>query len=77
MIYAARQALDGYTFTMGTLGSAITQPLISQDGLRHGEGLHARVADRHGARLSVVVGRVALQDLQELVAAARARIRAS
>lgn len=29
MIYAARQAPDGYTFTLGTLGSAITQPLIS------------------------------------------------
>ncbi len=30
MVYAAKQAADGYTFTLGTLGSAITQPLITK-----------------------------------------------
>jgi tripartite-type tricarboxylate transporter receptor subunit TctC len=29
MVYAAHQPPDGYTFTMGTLGAAITQPLIT------------------------------------------------
>ncbi|GAA5234574.1 tripartite tricarboxylate transporter substrate binding protein [Verticiella sediminum] len=30
MVYAAKQPADGYTFTMGTLGSAIVQPLIQK-----------------------------------------------
>jgi len=30
MVYAAKQPADGYTFTIGTLGSAITQPLITK-----------------------------------------------
>ncbi len=30
MVYAAKQPADGYTFTLGTLGSAIAQPLITK-----------------------------------------------
>jgi tripartite-type tricarboxylate transporter receptor subunit TctC len=30
MVYAAHQPADGYSFTLGTLGSAITQPLITR-----------------------------------------------
>ncbi|MES2187115.1 MAG: tripartite tricarboxylate transporter substrate binding protein [Pseudomonadota bacterium] len=30
MVYAAHQPADGYTFTLGTLGSSITQPLITK-----------------------------------------------
>jgi tripartite-type tricarboxylate transporter receptor subunit TctC len=30
MVYASKAPADGYTFTLGTLGSAITQPLITK-----------------------------------------------
>lgn len=30
MVYAAKQPADGYTFTIGTLGSSIVQPLIQK-----------------------------------------------
>lgn len=30
MVYASKQPADGYTFTLGTIGSAITQPIITK-----------------------------------------------
>ncbi|AOB31474.1 hypothetical protein AKI39_13435 [Bordetella sp. H567] len=72
MVYAARQPPDGYTFTMGTLGSAITQPLISQMAYDMNKDFMPVSLIATGPAVVVVGAASPYKTLQELVAAARA-----
>jgi tripartite-type tricarboxylate transporter receptor subunit TctC len=72
MIYAARQAPDGYTFTMGTLGSAITQPLISQMAYDMMRDFTPISLIATGPAVVVVGPASPYKTLPDLVAAARA-----
>ncbi|HTK01208.1 MAG TPA: tripartite tricarboxylate transporter substrate binding protein [Bordetella sp.] len=72
MIYAARQAPDGYTFTMGTLGSAITQPLISQMAYDMNKDFMPVSLIATGPAVVVAGAASPYKTLQDLVAAARA-----
>jgi tripartite-type tricarboxylate transporter receptor subunit TctC len=72
MIYAARQAPDGYTFTMGTLGSAITQPLISQMAYDMKRDFTPISLIATGPAVVVVGPASPYKTLADLVAAARA-----
>jgi tripartite-type tricarboxylate transporter receptor subunit TctC len=72
MIYAARQAPDGYTFALGTLGSAITQPLISSMSYDMAKDFTPVSLIATGPALVVVSGASPYKSLADIVAAARA-----
>lgn len=73
MVYAAKQTADGYTFTMGTLGSAIVQPLIRStpyDMLRDFDPV-ALIAT--GPAVLVVNSASPFKSVTDIVAAAKAK----
>jgi tripartite-type tricarboxylate transporter receptor subunit TctC len=72
MIYASRQAPDGYTFALGTLGSAITQPLISATSYDMAKDFTPVSLIATGPALVVTSGAAPYKSLADIVAAAKA-----
>jgi tripartite-type tricarboxylate transporter receptor subunit TctC len=72
MIYAARQPPDGYVFTLGTLGSAITQPLISSLSYDMNKDFTPISLIATGPAVVVVGAASPYKTLDDIVAAARA-----
>jgi tripartite-type tricarboxylate transporter receptor subunit TctC len=72
MVYAAHQPPDGYTFTIGTLGSAIIQPLISQMPYDMSRDFMPISLIATGPAIVVVPPQSPYKSIAEFVAAAKA-----
>lgn len=73
MVQAARAPADGYSFTLGTLGSAITQPLIAKLPYDMGRDFVPVSLIATGAAVLVVNSASPYKSVAEVVAAARAK----
>lgn len=73
MVYAAKQPADGYTFTIGSLGSAITQPLISKTPYDMQKDFMPVSLIATSPAVLVVNAASPYKSVAELVAAAKAR----
>lgn len=73
MVYAAKQPADGYTFTLGSLGSAITQPLITKTPYDMQKDFMPVSLIATGPAVLVVNAASPYKTVADLVAAAKAR----
>jgi tripartite-type tricarboxylate transporter receptor subunit TctC len=73
MVQAARAPADGYTFTLGTLGSAITQPLIQKTPYDMGKDFAPVSLIATGAAVLVVNTASPFKSVADVVAAAKAK----
>ena len=73
MVYAAKQPADGYTFTLGTLGSAITQPLITKTPYDMQKDFMPVALIATGPAVLVVNSASPYKSVAEVVAAAKAK----
>jgi len=73
MVQAARSPADGYTFTIGSLGSAITQPLISKTPYDMAKDFVPVSLIATGAAVLVVNPASPYKTVGDVVAAAKAR----
>jgi tripartite-type tricarboxylate transporter receptor subunit TctC len=73
MDYAARQPADGYTFVIGNLGPAAVNPLISKVPYHMEKDFVPVALTATGANILVVNANSPYRNLQDVLAAARAR----
>jgi tripartite-type tricarboxylate transporter receptor subunit TctC len=73
MVQAARAPADGYSFTLGTLGSAITQPLITKTPYDMGKDFVPVSLIATGPAVLVVNIASPYKSVADVVAAAKAR----
>ena len=73
MVYAAKQPADGYTFTMGTLGSSIVQPLIRSTPYDMVRDFDPVALIATGPAVLVVNPASPFKSLADIVAAAKAK----
>jgi tripartite-type tricarboxylate transporter receptor subunit TctC len=73
MDYAARQGADGYTFVIGNLGPAAVNPLISKVPYNMEKDFVPVALTATGANILVVNANSPYRNLQDVLAAARAR----
>jgi tripartite-type tricarboxylate transporter receptor subunit TctC len=73
MVQAAKAPADGYSFTLGTLGSAITQPLITKTPYDMGRDFAPVSLIATGAAVLVVNAVSPYKTVADIVAAAKAR----
>jgi tripartite-type tricarboxylate transporter receptor subunit TctC len=73
MVQAARSPADGYTFTLGTLASAITQPLFKKGSYDMARDFVPVALIATGAAVLVVNTASPFKSVAEVVAAAKAR----
>ncbi|WP_418316551.1 Bug family tripartite tricarboxylate transporter substrate binding protein [Piscinibacter sakaiensis] len=73
MVFASREPADGYTFTMGTLGSAIVQPLIRKTPYDMAKDFQPVSLIATGPAVLVVNAESPYKSLADIVSAAKAR----
>lgn len=73
MVFAAKQPADGYTFTMGTLGSSIVQPLIQSTPYDMQRDFDPVALIATGPAVLVVNTASPYKSLADIVAAAKAK----